>query len=146
MVDTNLSVKKFILIHIACQFILFESPAFIARERDLWSWLLCLWFDIFWVLQNIIVRSMLRRGCYLLANQFADFCFVRTTCRLIISHMQMASTGCCVKVSKSIQACSYHNSLIECLASRTLTSQMFVLRIKFNITYGCQDDAAQKPK
>ena len=41
--------------------------------------------------------------------------------------------------SFSFEACSDHILLVECLASRTLPSKIFMLRIKFNISYSCQN-------
>ena len=45
--------------------------------------------------------------------------------------MLMPSTGCCMKVSKSFQACSYSNWQLECVISRTSSLKIFMLlRIK----------------
>ena len=51
-----------------------------------------------------------------------------------------------MKVSRSFGAFSYHILLIECLASRTLQLQMFILRIKFNMFLSpCRDKATLLP-
>ena len=56
---------------------------------------------------------------------------------VLIDRLLMSSTGSNVKVSKSSEACSNRILLIECLASRTLSIKIFMLRMKFNIFYFC---------
>ena len=55
----------------------------------------------------------------------------------MIERLVLSSKGGNVKVSESFKACSNHLQLIECLASRTLSVKISILKMKFNIIYSC---------
>lgn len=56
---------------------------------------------------------------------------------VLIERLVLSLKGSNVKVSESFKACSNHIQLIECLASRTLSVKISMLKMKLNIIYSC---------